>query len=247
MEDSEQEIERREFRQRLEQRTLTDVDIARMSIGGLEEMGTPHWVANYQRLFIVEDDITRIQVDAIVNAANESLLGGGGVDGAIHQAAGPGLLAECRKLGGCPTGSARITRGHNLPARWVIHTVGPVWNGEGRDEDRSLHSCYERSLELARIYNARSVAFPAIGTGAQGYPLEREAHIATQAIGNHLRKDRSLERVYLVCFDRQTYVEYFVALHRNHGSAGVRFVLGENREEWSSPELLVSKVIERQT
>ena len=241
MEESEKEVERREFRERVEQRTLTDVDIARMAVGGPEEMGTPQWVANYQRLSIIEDDITRIQTDAIVNAANESLLGGGGVDGAIHRAAGPGLLAECRMLGGCPTGGARITGGHNLPAKWVIHTVGPVWKGGGRDEERSLRSCYENSLELARIYNARSVAFPAISTGAYGFPSDRAAHIATQAIGNHLRKDRSLERVYLVCFDRQTYVEYFVALDRNHGSAGVRFALGENRDEWSSAELLVRK------
>lgn len=241
MEEPEKEIERREFRERFEQRTLTDVDIASMAVGGLEEMGTPHWVANYQRLFIIEDDITGIQADVIVNAANESLLGGGGVDGAIHRAAGPGLLAECRTLAGCPTGSARITRGYNLPAKWVIHTVGPVWNGRGKDDEISLHNCYENSLELARIYNARSVALPAISTGAYGFPLDRAAHIATQAIGNHLRKDRSLERVYLVCFDRRTYVEYFVALHRNHGSAGVRFALGENREEWLSPELLVRK------
>ena len=241
MEDSEVEIERREFKRRLEQRTLTDADIARLAIGGPEEMGTPHWVANYQRLFIVEDDITRIRADAIVNAANESLLGGGGVDGAIHRAAGPGLLDECRKLGGCPTGSARITGGHQLPARWVIHTVGPVWRGEGGDEDKSLRSCYENSLELARIYDARSVAFPAISTGAYGFPPDRTAHIATQAIGNHLRTDRSLERVYLVCFDRRTYVEYFVALHRDHGSAGVRFALGENRDEWLSGDLLVRK------
>lgn len=241
MEESEKEIERREFRERFEERTLTDVDIARMAVGGPEEMGTPQWIANYQRLFIIEDDITRIQADVIVNAANESLLGGGGVDGAIHRAAGPGLLAECRTFGGCPTGEARITAGHNLPARWVIHTVGPIWKGGNRDEERSLHSCYENSLELARIYNARSVAFPAISTGAHGFPLDRAAHIATQAIGNHLRKDRSLERVYLVCFDRQTYVEYFVALDRNHGSAGVRFALGENMDEWSSPRLLVRK------
>lgn len=134
--------------------------------------------ASASRHRIVVADITTLRVDAIVNAANETLLGGSGVDGAIHRAAGPDLLAECRVLGGCPTGGARLTRGHRLPARWVIHTVGPVWGGGARGEDELLASCYRASLELARDAGAQTIAFPAISTGAYGFPKARAASIA---------------------------------------------------------------------
>jgi O-acetyl-ADP-ribose deacetylase (regulator of RNase III) len=130
------------------------------------------------QLRAVHGDITSLTVDVIVNAANTTLLGGGGVDGSIHRAAGPGLLEECRRLGGCPTGEARITGGHRLPARWIIHTVGPVWKGGNRGEAQLLASCYEQSLRLATAHKLRSIAFPAISTGAYSYPLEEASAIA---------------------------------------------------------------------
>ena len=156
------------------------------------------------RIVVVEGDITRQRVDAIVNAANSLLLGGGGVDGAIHRAAGPELLEECRTLGGCPAGQAKITRGYRLPAKWVIHTVGPIWRGGDRGEDELLASCYRTSLTLAVEHGVRSLAFPAISTGAYGFPLERAARIAVTEIRRFLEQDMTIEQVVLVCFGRQT-------------------------------------------
>jgi O-acetyl-ADP-ribose deacetylase len=152
------------------------------------------------RIEVVQGDITRLAVDAVVNAANSSLLGGGGVDGAIHRMAGPQLVEECRTLGGCPTGQAKITGGYNLPARHVIHTVGPVWRGGDHDEDTLLASCYRESLALAERHNIKSLAFPAISTGIYGFPLERATHIAVAEVRRHLAAHALPERVVFVCF-----------------------------------------------
>jgi O-acetyl-ADP-ribose deacetylase (regulator of RNase III) len=152
------------------------------------------------RISIVEGDITRQTVDAIVNAANTTLLGGGGVDGAIHRAAGPRLLEECRALGGCPTGQAKITKGYDLPAEWVIHTVGPVWRDGSRGEDELLASCYRNSLELAASHAIKSVAFPSISTGAYRFPLDRATRIALTETKQFLGRNTSIERVLFVCF-----------------------------------------------
>lgn len=155
---------------------------------------------------VVEADITTLRVDAIVNAANQRMLGGGGVDGAIHRAAGPRLLEACRAVPEvrpgvrCPTGEARITAGFNLPARFVIHTVGPVWSGGSADEEALLDSCYRGSLRLAAEHGVRSIAFPAISTGAYGFPVERAAKVAIRAVRAELAKIPAVERVFLVCF-----------------------------------------------
>ncbi|RME81981.1 MAG: O-acetyl-ADP-ribose deacetylase [Caldilineae bacterium] len=161
-----------------------------------------------ERIEIIEGDITRQQVDAIVNAANSSLLGGGGVDGAIHRAAGPELLAECRTLGGCPTGEARITRGYKLPARYVIHTVGPVWHGGDHNEDQLLAACYRNSLKLAVEHGVRTIAFPAISTGAYRFPLKRATRIALQEVKTSLEQEPSIAKVIFVCFGRHAYEVY---------------------------------------
>ena len=164
-----------------------------------------------ERVMVVEGDITKQKVDAIVNAANSTLLGGGGVDGAIHRAAGPRLVEECRTLGGCPTGEAKITKGYNLPAKWVIHTVGPVWHGGARREDELLASCYRTSLELAVEMGIRTIAFPAISTGVYGFPLERATAIAVSEVRSFLEKNSSLEKVVFVCFGKYAYECYLNA------------------------------------
>lgn len=164
------------------------------------------------RIEVVQGDITQQRVDAIVNAANSSLLGGGGVDGAIHRAAGPELLAECRTLGGCPTGQAKITRGYRLPAWYVIHTVGPVWHGGQANEDALLASCYRQSLALAVAHGVTTIAFPSISTGAYGFPVERAAPIAIETIADFLAQDATLEKVSVICFDAGTLRAYQAAL-----------------------------------
>jgi len=154
-------------------------------------------------LKVVRGDITRLQVDAIVNAANTSLLGGGGVDGAIHRAAGPELLAACRALHGCATGDAKATPGFRLPAKWIFHAVGPVWNGGGRGETDKLAGCYQRALELAKEHRAKSIAFPAISTGVYGYPRRPAAEIAVRSC-RELADDCGVEQVVFCCFDEET-------------------------------------------
>ena len=157
---------------------------------------------------IVKGDITKLKVDAIVNAANTSLLGGGGVDGAIHRAAGQELLAECRTLNGCPTGEAKITAGYNLPAKHVIHTVGPVWHGGNSGEPEKLASCYRRSLEIAEEHSLISVAFPNISTGVYGYPKKEAAEIALKEVQNFLETANSVSRIIFCIFDDENYFIY---------------------------------------
>jgi O-acetyl-ADP-ribose deacetylase (regulator of RNase III) len=160
------------------------------------------------RIELHQGSITDLNVDAIVNAANASLLGGGGVDGAIHRAAGPGLLEECRTLGGCATGDAKITKGYNLKAKFVIHTVGPVWQGGSHGEAELLAKCYRRCLELACERDLHSIAFPAISTGVYGYPLEAAARIAIDSVRNWLIGNMTLERIVFVCFDERIFSTY---------------------------------------
>ena len=163
-------------------------------------------------LELSEVNIVKLDVDAIVNAANTSLLGGGGVDGAIHRAAGPDLLEECRGIGGCPTGSARITDGYRLPARKVIHTVGPVWNGGGRGEPELLASCYRESLELALANNLETLAFPAISCGVYHYPVEEASQVAVEEVSSFVERKPGLKRVLFVCFSEDVAVAYRRAL-----------------------------------
>ncbi len=160
---------------------------------------------------VVEGDITIQRVDAIVNAANTTLLGGGGVDGAIHRAAGPELLEECRALGGCPTGQAKITKAYKLSAKWVIHTVGPVWRDGRHHEDELLADCYRNSLALAKPHGIRTIAFPSISTGAYGFPMGRAARIAVTEIKRFLDRGAAVERVLLVCFGKSAFDIYVEA------------------------------------
>lgn len=169
------------------------------------------------KLKLVKADITTLNVDAIVNAANTSLLGGGGVDGAIHRAAGPELLEECKTLNGCSTGKAKITKGYRLPARYIIHAVGPVWRGGHKGEAELLASCYLDSLKLAQHHHIKSIAFPAISCGIYGYPLSQAATIAVKEAANFLKRHDVIEAVYFVCFDDTVYEAYQNALEAlNH-------------------------------
>jgi O-acetyl-ADP-ribose deacetylase len=167
-----------------------------------------------ERISVIQGDITQLQVDAIVNAANNSLLGGGGVDGAIHRAAGSQLLAECRQLRGCATGAAKITQGYNLPAKWVIHTVGPVWEGGDRGEDELLASCYRSSLTLAVQHGIKTIAFPAISTGVSRFPVDRAAQIAVSEVQAFLSTNDSISQVILVCFSQSTCDRFLKALQQ---------------------------------
>lgn len=167
------------------------------------------------RIELIRGDITTLSVDAIVNAANSTLLGGGGVDGAIHRAAGPELLDECSKLGGCPTGDARITLGYGLPARHVIHTVGPVWHGGTRGEDELLANCYRNSLKSAEINRVKTIAFPSISTGAYHFPMARASQIAVKSVREYLKGTRRIERVIFVCYSDHDFEIYLKELGRH--------------------------------
>jgi O-acetyl-ADP-ribose deacetylase (regulator of RNase III) len=173
----------------------------------------------FSRIEIIRGDITRQPVDAIVNAANNSLLGGGGVDGAIHRAAGPELLEECRKLTGCASGAAKITRGYRLQAKWVIHTVGPIWRGGEHREAEILADCYRNSLQIAQQHFAATVAFPSISTGAYGFPIDLACRIALHQIKVFLDQNVLPGKVLIVCFDQETYDHYFQAHAEMRASA----------------------------
>jgi O-acetyl-ADP-ribose deacetylase (regulator of RNase III) len=166
------------------------------------------------RLELVLGDIAAQRVDAIVNAANASLLGGGGVDGAIHRAAGPKLLEECRKLGGCPAEEAKVTQGYRLPAKFIIHTVGPIWHGGGHGEDEMLGNCYRNSLKVADQNGVQTIAFPSISTGAYRFPIERAARIAIKTVRDHFEKPSNLQKVIFVCFSKTDYNVYSASLGR---------------------------------
>ncbi len=164
------------------------------------------------RIEVCEADITKLAVDAIVNAANESLLGGGGVDGAIHRAAGRELLEECRTLGGCPTGQAKITKGHRLPAKFVIHTVGPVWRGGSRNEPELLANCYRNSLALATTHSVKTLAFPAISCGIYGYPIDQAVRIAVRETAAYLEQNSVPEKIIFACFGKEIFDAYIKEL-----------------------------------
>jgi len=161
-----------------------------------------------ERIKIEKGDITQCNVDAIVNAANESLLGGGGVDGAIHRAAGPELLAECRTLGGCPTGQAKLTKGYKLPAKYIIHTVGPIWHGGDKGEADLLAKCYRNSFQLARGNDIRSMAFPAISCGVYGYPVNQATEIALRETKAFLQNNNDMEKIIFMCFSNEIFQSY---------------------------------------
>ncbi len=171
------------------------------------------------RIDVIQGDISQQRVDAIVNAANTTLLGGSGVDGAIHRAAGPGLLEDCKLLGGCETGEAKITGGYNLPARWVIHTVGPVWGGGTHGEADLLARCYRNSLALAEQHSLRTIAFPAISTGAYRFPLEQATYIAVHEVAGFIDGASSVGKVTFVCFNERTYAEYLGAVEATVASS----------------------------
>ncbi len=168
----------------------------------------------FEKIKLVSEDITEQAVDAIVNAANRTLLGGGGVDGAIHGAAGPDLYKECLAFGGCETGSAKITKGYRLPAKYVIHAVGPVWRGGNQNEGKLLEKAYQTCLELAKLNQCKTVAFPNISTGIYGFPKEKAAEIAIRTVQQFLKENTIPERVYFVCFDRENYNIYQARLEK---------------------------------
>jgi len=161
-----------------------------------------------EKIKIIKGDITKVKAEAIVNAANKTLLGGGGVDGAIHRAAGPKLLEECKQLGGCETGEAKITRGYNLPAKYVIHTVGPIWQGGKNNEEEKLAECYRNSLKLAREYKIKSIAFPSISTGAYRFPIKKAAKIALREVKNFSKEDDTIREAIFVLFSDKDFQIY---------------------------------------